>query len=127
MPSMQTRKDGLLPLLQQVLCSDVYRYVELPTCIGSTPDMEQCSWLNSRLGRKKTLLAYTLIYAAGILGQTFSNGSLAGLYVARVISGFGIGGTTVVPSIYLSEVSYSSVIYQQHTNMYRLHQSPSEA
>ncbi|KPI44847.1 Quinate permease [Cyphellophora attinorum] len=48
-----------------------------------------CSWLNSRLGRKKTLLLYTIIYIAGVLGQT----------------GFGIGGTTVVPSIYLSEIA----------------------
>lgn len=42
---------------------------------------------------------------AGVLGQTFSAGSLTALYISRVISGFGIGGTTVVPSVYLSEVS----------------------
>jgi sugar porter (SP) family MFS transporter len=64
-----------------------------------------CSWLNSRLGRKKTLLLYTVIYIAGVLGQTFSNGSLTALYITRIISGFGIGGTTVVPSIYLSEIA----------------------
>lgn len=64
----------------------------------------QCSWLNSHLGRRKTLLIYTIIYIAGILGQTFSGGSLTALYITRIISGFGIGGTTVVPSIYLSEV-----------------------
>ena len=71
-----------------------------------TANYIQCSWLNSHLGRKKTLLIYTVIYIAGILGQTFSGGSLAALYITRVISGFGIGGTTVVPSIYLSEVCF---------------------
>ncbi|KAK6383670.1 hypothetical protein LTS17_002962 [Exophiala oligosperma] len=64
-----------------------------------------CSWLNTRFGRKKALLIYTVIYMGGIFGQTFSNGSLAALYVSRVIAGFGIGGTTVVPSIYLSEIA----------------------
>ncbi|KIW19823.1 hypothetical protein PV08_00398 [Exophiala spinifera] len=64
-----------------------------------------CSWLNTRFGRKKTLLIYTIIYMGGIFGQTFSNGSLAALYVSRVIAGFGIGGTTVVPSVYLSEIA----------------------
>lgn len=64
-----------------------------------------CSWLTQRLGRKWTMQIFTVIYMAGILGQTFSGGHLAGLYVARLVSGFGIGGTTVLPSIYISEVS----------------------
>jgi hypothetical protein len=46
-----------------------------------------------------------VIYIAGCLGQTFSNGSLTALYITRIISGFGIGGTTVVPSVYLSEIA----------------------
>lgn len=64
-----------------------------------------CSWLTQRLGRKWTMQIFTVIYVAGILGQTFSDGHLAGLYVARLVSGFGIGGTTVLPSIYISEVT----------------------
>lgn len=63
-----------------------------------------CSWLTQRLGRKWTMQLFTAIYMAGILGQTFSGGHLGGLYVSRLISGFGIGGTTVLPSIYISEV-----------------------
>lgn len=58
----------------------------------------------------------------GIFGQTFSNGSLAALYVSRVIAGFGIGGTTVVPSIYLSEVSTLTIqvkIRQNHADFSR--------
>lgn len=64
-----------------------------------------CSWLTQRLGRKWTMQIFTIIYMAGIIGQTFSGGHLAGLYVARLVSGFGIGGTTVLPSIYISEVT----------------------
>lgn len=64
-----------------------------------------CSWLTQRLGRKWTMQVFTVIYMAGILGQTFSGGHLGGLYVSRLVSGFGIGGTTVLPSIYISEVT----------------------
>lgn len=78
-----------------------------------------CSWLNSRLGRIKTLLIYTVIYVGGVLGQTFSNGSLAALYVARIIAGFGIGGTTVVPSIYLSEIAPEAYPRPHHRTICR--------
>lgn len=64
-----------------------------------------CSWLTQRLGRKWTMQIFTVIYIAGILGQTFPGHCLAGLYIARLVSGFGIGGTTVLPSIYISEVT----------------------
>lgn len=46
----------------------------------------------------------TVIYIGGCFGQAFSNGSLAALYVTRIISGVGIGATTVLPSIYITEV-----------------------
>jgi MFS family permease len=69
-----------------------------------------CINLVQRLGRKNTLLLFTLIYIAGIFGQTFSNGNLAALYASRFISGLGIGTTTVIPSIYLAEVRYIQFI-----------------
>ncbi|EUC49713.1 hypothetical protein COCMIDRAFT_32930 [Bipolaris oryzae ATCC 44560] len=60
-------------------------------------------------GRKWTMLAFTVIYIAGILGQTFSNGSLSALYATRFITGIGIGTTTVLPSIYLTEIAPRSI------------------
>jgi MFS family permease len=66
-----------------------------------------CINLGQRLGRKKTMLIFTVVYVAGIFGQTFSGGSLSGLYASRFISGIGIGTTTVLPSIYITEVSVS--------------------
>lgn len=67
-------------------------------CLGSIQ-------VTTRLGRKWTMMLFTLVYIAGVFGQAFSNGNLAGLYVSRVIAGIGIGVTTVLPSVYLSEVS----------------------
>lgn len=60
-------------------------------------------------GRKWTMLVFTVVYIAGILGQTFSNGSLSALYATRFVTGIGIGTTTVLPSIYLTEVSNQRV------------------
>lgn len=67
-----------------------------------------CVNLVQRLGRKNTMLIFTVVYVAGIFGQTFSNGSLSGLYASRFIAGLGIGTTTVLPSIYLTEVCITS-------------------
>lgn len=64
-----------------------------------------CVNLIQRLGRKNTLLLFTIIYIAGILGQTFSGGNLSALYASRFISGLGIGTTTVIPYIYLAEIA----------------------
>lgn len=64
-----------------------------------------CIHLTQRLGRRITMQIFTLVYIAGILGQTFSDGNLKGLYASRFIAGIGIGTTTALPSIYISEVS----------------------
>lgn len=67
-------------------------------CLGCIP-------LTQKFGRKITMQIGTIVYMAGIFGQTFSRGSLGGLYASRFISGLGIGTTTVLPSVYISEVS----------------------
>lgn len=80
-----------------------------------------CVWLTQRLGRKMTFLLFTVVYIGGIFGQTFSNGSMAVLYVTRIIAGMGIGATTVLPSIYIAEVCKSSMlIHERKKNMERL-------
>ncbi|KAM0348469.1 hypothetical protein ACHAO7_010539 [Fusarium culmorum] len=63
-----------------------------------------CVWLTERLGRARTFQFFTVVYMAGIFGQTFSN-KLSVLYATRVISGIGIGATTVLPSVYIAEIS----------------------
>ncbi|KAL5113489.1 hypothetical protein ACEQ8H_008625 [Pleosporales sp. CAS-2024a] len=68
-----------------------------------------CVNLVQILGRKRTMLLFTLVYMAGIVGQTCSNGNLSALYASRFLSGIGIGATTVLPSIYLTEVAPRSI------------------
>jgi MFS family permease len=55
----------------------------------------------------------TIHTVGGAVGQAFSAGSLDALYVSRFISGMGIGVTTVLPSVYISEVN--SIILRQFT------------
>ncbi|POY70395.1 hypothetical protein BMF94_6676 [Rhodotorula taiwanensis] len=62
-----------------------------------------------KVGRLNALRVASLFYLAGILGQSFSNGNLSGLYASRFIGGFGIGGTTVVSPMYLAEIAPQSV------------------
>ncbi|KAF5710992.1 transcription factor [Fusarium globosum] len=64
-----------------------------------------CVWLTQRLGRTRTFQFFTVVYMAGIFGQTFSSGNLGALYATRVIAGIGIGATTVLPSVYIAEIS----------------------
>lgn len=64
-----------------------------------------CIKLTSMLGRRLVFQIFTVVYIAGVLGQALSNGNLSGLYASRFIAGMGIGVTTILPSIYLSEVS----------------------
>ncbi|KAI3529510.1 hypothetical protein CSPX01_15482 [Colletotrichum filicis] len=68
-----------------------------------------CVNLTEKLGRKRTMQIFTLIYVAGILGQTFSSGNMAGLYISRIIAGMGIGATTVLPPVYISEIAPRSI------------------
>lgn len=89
-----------------------------------------CISLADKIGRRLALQLFTLVYIAGVLGQTFSNGNLSGLYASRFIAGGGIGVTTVLPPIYLSEVSSNDPFYKRHSlTVYqtRLHPAPFEA
>lgn len=54
-----------------------------------------------------------MVYIAGILGQGLCAGSLSGLYASRFISGIGIGVTTVVPPMYISEVGTHFEVLEQ--------------
>ncbi|KAK7924025.1 quinate permease [Apiospora marii] len=68
-----------------------------------------CIYMTQRLGRKFTFQILTMFYIAGVLGQTFSGGNLAALYASRVITGMGIGATTVIPSVYIAEIAPQSI------------------
>ncbi|CEI59976.1 unnamed protein product [Fusarium venenatum] len=84
-------------------------YLLACTCIWSFSGVakgfdEGCVWLTQRFGRTGTFQFFTVVYMAGVFVQTFSN-KLSVLYATRVISGIGIGATTVLPSVYIAEIS----------------------
>ncbi len=57
-----------------------------------------------RIGRKKTLLAIGVFYIISSLGCAFSGG-VAEFIVSRFIGGVGIGVSTVVAPLYISEIA----------------------
>ncbi|KAL4864292.1 hypothetical protein BDV12DRAFT_189027 [Aspergillus spectabilis] len=71
-------------------------------CLGSLP-------ISDRVGRRWTLRLGTLVYIAGVLGQGLCGGNLGRLYASRIITGMGIGVTTIVPPIYISEIAPKAI------------------
>jgi len=61
-------------------------------------------WPTDRFGRKRTLLFIGLLYVLSAVGCAFANG--VGLFfAARLIGGLGIGISTVVSPLYISEIA----------------------
>ena len=61
-------------------------------------------WLADRFGRKATLLWIGVLYFAGAVGSGLAP-NVATFIVARVIGGLGIGISTVVAPMYISEIA----------------------
>jgi len=72
--------------------------------LGSAP-------VSSRIGRKFTLLAFTVIFAVGAILTTVAGGSrgIGYIYAGRIISGLGIGGISAVAPAFVSECSPKNV------------------
>jgi MFS family permease len=98
------KKFGLDGLSESAYASTKGWIVAIATA-GAVAGCLLCIKMTQLFGRKLTFQILTLVYIGGVLGQTFSNGNLAALYVSRVIAGIGIGATTVIPSVYIAEVS----------------------
>ena len=98
------KKFGLDGLSETAYASTKGWIVAIATA-GAVAGCLLCIKMTQLFGRKLTFQILTLVYIGGVLGQTFSNGNLAALYASRVIAGIGIGATTVIPSVYIAEVS----------------------
>lgn len=63
------------------------------------------------LGRKKSLWVYTLIFILGAGMMLGANGhrGLGLIYGGRVLAGFGVGGTSMIVPIYISEIAPPAV------------------
>lgn len=61
-------------------------------------------WPTDKFGRKRTLLFIGLLYVLSAVGCAFAN-SVSLFFVARFIGGLGIGISTVVAPLYISEIA----------------------
>lgn len=61
--------------------------------------------LTNRLGRRIALMVCSFIFCIGVVLQVINTGSLPCFYVGRVVSGIGLGGSSAVIPIYMSEMS----------------------
>ncbi|KAF7543471.1 hypothetical protein G7Z17_g10711 [Cylindrodendrum hubeiense] len=57
-----------------------------------------------RYGRKKPLVLFSIVFCIGGVLQTINTGSLTTFYAARVVSGLGLGASTVVVPMFSSEM-----------------------
>lgn len=65
-------------------------------------------YFNERFGRRFALMAAGCVFNLGVIVQVACHGNIPVFYVGRLISGFGIGGTTFVIPQYLSECAPAS-------------------
>ncbi|KAJ6590247.1 general substrate transporter [Mycena sp. CBHHK59/15] len=72
--------------------------------LGSAP-------LSAKIGRRYTLLGFSVIFVVGAILTTVASGpgGLAEIYSGRVITGLGIGGISAVSPAYVSECSPKEV------------------
>ncbi|KAF8701742.1 hypothetical protein AX14_000297 [Amanita brunnescens Koide BX004] len=67
--------------------------------------------ISAKIGRKYTLLIFTLIFAVGAILTTVAEGDrgLGEIYAGRVVSGIGIGAISAVAPTYVSECAPKEV------------------
>ncbi|PYI31684.1 hypothetical protein BP00DRAFT_446297 [Aspergillus indologenus CBS 114.80] len=63
-----------------------------------------CLWVITTL-KQSTVDSSDLYYVTGILGQGLCHGSLSGLWASRFIAGLGVGPLSIVPPVYITEIS----------------------
>jgi MFS family permease len=89
---------------------EVSRQTDNPPCgtINRFPAFFSCffAWpFTERYGRRWTLIAASAIFNVGAIIQTINTGSLAAFYVARIVSGVGVGIGTVIIPMYSAEMA----------------------
>ncbi|KAF3046244.1 hypothetical protein E8E11_006927 [Didymella keratinophila] len=61
------------------------------------------SWMADKFGRKLTLQVAGLITIVGCVIQAAASGSLAAMYIGRLVAGVGVGEASMVVPLYISE------------------------
>ncbi|KAI1387021.1 general substrate transporter [Hypoxylon trugodes] len=95
------REFGITPTGNPDAVSNIVSFVNLTAGLGALLSF----LINDRVGRRWSLRIYITIVAIGTLISTFSYGSLAALYVGRLVSGLGIGALTVTGPMSIVEIA----------------------
>ncbi|KAJ5985576.1 Major facilitator superfamily domain general substrate transporter [Penicillium canescens] len=61
------------------------------------------SFVNEKFGRRHSIMEFLLIFLVGSAVQTAALSHLSYMYGGRVIAGFGIGGMSFIPLVFVSE------------------------
>lgn len=61
------------------------------------------AFINEKIGRKFTLMGFSVVFLVGAAMQTGAHHEIGLIYGGRVIAGLGIGGMSAVMSVYVSE------------------------
>lgn len=61
--------------------------------------------LTNRLGRRIAMMICAFIFCIGVVIQVINTHSTSSFYVGRVVAGVGLGGSTTIIPIYISEMS----------------------
>lgn len=61
--------------------------------------------ITHKLGRRMAIMICSAIFIVGVIIQTVNTHSLPAFYVARVIAGLGLGGSSVVVPMFSSEMT----------------------
>lgn len=95
--------------LDEKAYADVQGNVSAMVQIGSVGGAALAFVLADRIGRLWATRQLCILWILGIVIFLTNNGRLGQVYAGRLIAGLGIGQTTVVAPIYLSEVSPRSI------------------
>lgn len=61
------------------------------------------AWINDILGRRYSLMIFSVVFLAGAAMQTGAHHALGLIYAGRVIAGLGIGGMSSITPVFVSE------------------------
>ena len=67
------------------------------------------SLTTERLGRRRGVIIFATVFIVGVILQTVPTGKLGAWYFARIVSGLGQGGLTVIVPIFIAEMAPAEI------------------